>query len=110
MRTIRLTVIAGAASLAAGSLLLLTGTVVSRSGDGAPQREAWKANYTRPAEIPFPASDPYSEAKSRLGRMLFFDPVLSGSGSQSCASCHNPALSWQDNLPRGLGENHEPMS
>ena len=54
-------------------------------------------------------SNPYSEAKSRLGRMLFFDPVMSGSGARACAACHNPALSWQDNLPRGIGENQEPM-
>src|SRR3954469_21396469 len=26
-----------------------------------------------------------------LGRYLFFDPVLSGDGTLSCASCHNPA-------------------
>jgi cytochrome c peroxidase len=109
MGTNRLTAIAGAASLVAGCMLLLVGTVASRSGEGVPERDHWKADYQRPVAIPFPASNPYSEAKSRLGRMLFFDPVLSGSGSRSCASCHNPALSWQDNLPRGIGENQEAM-
>jgi cytochrome c peroxidase len=105
----RLTAIAAAASLAAGCLLLLVGTVASRSDDGARQRDKWKADYRRPDAIPFPASDPYSEAKSQLGRLLFFDPVMSGSGTRACAACHNPALSWQDNLPRGIGENQEPM-
>jgi cytochrome c peroxidase len=105
----RLMAMAGAAGLAASCLLLLAGTVASQSTDTTAQREKWKADYRRPAAIPFPDDDPYTEAKSRLGRMLFFDPVLSGSGSKSCASCHNPALSWQDNLPRGLGENQEPM-
>src|SRR5690242_21354468 len=104
MRTMRLTAIAGVASVAAGCLVLIAGTVASRSGEGAPEREKWKADYHRPSAIPFPAADAYSEAKSRLGRMLFFDPVLSGSGTRSCASCHNPALSWQDNLPRGIGD------
>jgi cytochrome c peroxidase len=41
--------------------------------------------------------------KIALGQKLFFDPRLSGSGVISCASCHNPALSWGDGLPKGLG-------
>jgi cytochrome c peroxidase len=36
--------------------------------------------------------------------------LLSGSASRACSSCHNPALSWQDNLPRGIGENQEAMA
>jgi len=35
--------------------------------------------------------------------MLFFDPRLSGANYISCASCHNPGLSWGDGLPRGIG-------
>jgi cytochrome c peroxidase len=38
--------------------------------------------------------------------MLFFDPLLSGSRSRSCASCHDPSLSWADGLPRAVGEKH----
>jgi cytochrome c peroxidase len=109
MRPNRLTAIAGAASLAAGCVLLLAGTVVSHSNDGTAQRERWKAEYRRPGTIPFPDDNPYTESKARLGRMLFFDPIVSGSGTRSCATCHNPSLSWQDNLPRGIGENQEPM-
>lgn len=30
------------------------------------------------------------EALTQLGRVLFFDPSLSASGKQSCASCHSP--------------------
>src|ERR1700692_1284831 len=30
------------------------------------------------------------EALTQLGRALFFDPSLSASGKQSCASCHSP--------------------
>lgn len=29
-----------------------------------------------------------------LGRKMFFDPMLSGSGKLSCASCHDPALAY----------------
>ena len=60
--------------------------------------------FARPAAIPFPAGNPYSAPKARLGQMLFFDPRLSGSKWISCASCHNPALSWGDALPRAIGQ------
>ena len=69
-----------------------------------PQRAEWKKDYARSAEIPYPAEDPYSEAKAKLGKMLFFDPILSGSGQIACASCHNPGLSFTDGLRHGIGE------
>src|SRR5262249_58198836 len=61
-------------------------------------------SYRRPPAIPYPSNNPNSEAKLKLGRMLFFDPLLSGSRMRSCASCHNPALSWGDGRARALGE------
>jgi cytochrome c peroxidase len=60
--------------------------------------------YLRPAAIPYPDDDPYSPAKAKLGRMLFFDPILSESRTHACASCHNPSLSWQDGLPLAVGD------
>jgi cytochrome c peroxidase len=65
--------------------------------------------YRRPSEIPFPASNPYSDAKFRLGRTLFFDPILSGSEVRSCGTCHNPGLSWADGQPRAIGEKQQPL-
>jgi len=35
-----------------------------------------------------------------LGRDLFFDPLLSGSGTQSCATCHHPDKAFSDGLPK----------
>jgi cytochrome c peroxidase len=66
---------------------------------------ALKRQYWRPAAIPYPKEDPYSRAKEELGRVLFFDPVLSGAHVRSCATCHNPGLSWGDGEPRAIGEN-----
>jgi cytochrome c peroxidase len=63
-----------------------------------------KGAFRRPTEIPFPPQDPYSVEKATLGKLLFFDPILSGSGTISCATCHNPGLSWGDGLPRAVGE------
>ena len=65
---------------------------------------ALRARYSRPDAIPFPRDNPYTDAKYRLGHALFFDPRLSGFDSMSCASCHNPALGWEDGLKTGRGE------
>ena len=47
-------------------------------------------------EVPFPARNPFSKKKIELGRMLFYDPILSGSNRISCASCHVQQLAFSD--------------
>jgi cytochrome c peroxidase len=75
-----------------------------------PDRAASRDDYVRPTAIPFPDENSYSETKAGLGRMLFFDPILSGSRSRSCATCHNPSLSWGDGLARAIGEGQAAMA
>lgn len=41
-----------------------------------------------------------------LGRLLFFDPLLSGSNQISCSSCHNPQTSWADKSAVPVGNDH----
>jgi cytochrome c peroxidase len=41
--------------------------------------------------------------QAQLGKLLFFDPVLSGNNKRSCASCHNPARGFTDGLPKNKG-------
>jgi cytochrome c peroxidase len=62
------------------------------------------AGYARPSDIPSPEHNPTTAEKVKLGKMLFFDPRLSGSGAISCATCHNPSLGWQDGLPTAVGD------
>ena len=47
--------------------------------------------------------DGFSPEAIDLGRYLFFDPILSGDGRQSCASCHDPKLGFSDGRARSLG-------
>ena len=54
-------------------------------------------------EIPIPQDNPMTPAKIELGKMLFFDPRLSGNNHWACATCHNPALAFGDGLPVSLG-------
>jgi cytochrome c peroxidase len=50
-----------------------------------------------------PADNPMSEEKMALGRRLFFEPRLSITARESCASCHNPILSFTDGKPVAIG-------
>lgn len=38
-----------------------------------------------------------------LGKILFFDPRLSGSNKISCSTCHSPNLNWTDGLKVSVG-------
>lgn len=53
--------------------------------------------------VPVPLDDPLTPSKVELGKLLYFDPRLSGDGTTSCASCHEPKLGWGDgaDLSRG---------
>jgi cytochrome c peroxidase len=52
---------------------------------------------------PVPADNPLSEAKVRLGRKLFFDPILSADGRIACASCHQPSHGFAGSTPVAVG-------
>ena len=44
----------------------------------------------------------YTKEKKALGILLFFDPVLSGNGNRSCASCHQPDKAFTDGLIKNM--------
>jgi cytochrome c peroxidase len=62
-----------------------------------------KRQYLRPPLIPFPKENPYTPEKASLGKKLYFDPRISVTSSQSCASCHSPGFGWGDGLAVGIG-------
>jgi|KBSSwiStaDraftv2_1062776.scaffolds.fasta_scaffold120248_2 cytochrome c peroxidase len=41
-------------------------------------------------------ADPVAAARQELGKMLFFDPRLSGTGKTSCSTCHHADKAWTD--------------
>jgi len=59
--------------------------------------------------LPMEAEDPNGGRMSRdreeLGRLLFYDPILSGENDVSCATCHHPDFGYSDgrDLPSGSG-------
>lgn len=74
-----------------GVAALLAGSLSAPADEISDLKQA----YRRPAEIPFPESNPYSLEKAALGKALFFDPRLSGVENMNCASCHNPSFGWE---------------
>ena len=51
------------------------------------------------------ANNPGTPEKVELGRLLYFDPVLSGDNTQSCATCHHPDLGFSDGRITSMGVN-----
>ncbi len=45
----------------------------------------------------------YTFEVAELGRILFFDPVLSSNNKRACASCHRPELAFTDHLQTSVG-------
>jgi cytochrome c peroxidase len=56
--------------------------------------EALPRSAARPTDTP---------AKVELGRLLFFDPILSATRDVACATCHHPKFGWADARPTPLG-------
>lgn len=50
-----------------------------------------------------PVRDGFTPQQIDLGRLLFFDPVLSKDGSISCATCHRPDKGFSDGRDRSIG-------
>ena len=72
---------------------------------------AWteESFYQPVPEMKHPADNKWSKEKEDLGKMLYFDPRLSGSNWISCATCHNPGLGWGDSLPRTIGDGQKEL-
>jgi cytochrome c peroxidase len=46
----------------------------------------------------------FDPAKAKIGRLLFYDKVLSGNQNISCGTCHHHELGGADGLSLGVGE------
>ncbi|GAB4388682.1 MAG: cytochrome c peroxidase [Thermodesulfovibrionales bacterium] len=73
------------------SLILLLAPALAGAGHLEPFRE-----------VPVPESNPQTPAKVELGKKLFFDRRLSGDGTMSCATCHDPEKAFTDGLDISL--------
>ncbi len=53
--------------------------------------------------VPVPEDNPMTAAKVELGKMLYFDKRLSGDGTVSCATCHEPKTGWTERRATSKG-------
>jgi cytochrome c peroxidase len=58
-----------------------------------------------PVEMPVPPGNPGTAERVALGRLLFWDPILSGNKDVACATCHHPAFGYSDALDLSIGTN-----
>ena len=58
--------------------------------------------------LPDPVTDadylPVRIDEARLGRDLFYDPILSGNRNVACATCHHPKFGTSDGVSLSFGD------
>lgn len=93
-------------------LLLLTVGVWVGCADSAPKAkkiEKVKTVSTAISALPktvlSPENNRLTKEKVELGRLLFFDPILSGDKDVACASCHHPNTGYAEFLDLSMGVN-----
>ncbi|MCB0689319.1 MAG: hypothetical protein KDC53_22430, partial [Saprospiraceae bacterium] len=58
-----------------------------------------------PEHVTSPAENLSSQDKIELGRLLFFDPILSGDKDVACATCHHLSSGYAEILEISIGVN-----
>lgn len=56
-------------------------------------------------KVKHPINNPSSLQKIELGKLLFYDPILSGNKEVACASCHHPKFGYAENIDLSIGVN-----
>lgn len=80
--------------------LLVLGILLSVFGSNTVSAYEWQA---LPDKAPEPDGNPTTAEKVELGRLLYFDPRFSSTGTVSCNSCHNLMLGGEDNRAVSMG-------
>ncbi len=94
-------------SIAAAVMFLVAGCGYGHHPDTAASSELQGVHrWQVPQGFPIPAvpaDNPMTREKIELGRRLFHEPRLSGDGSVSCATCHQPDRAYTDGRARARG-------
>jgi len=70
--------------------------LVFKAGD--PSLQDWLL----PDIAPSPADNKLTPERAALGKQLFFDARLSGTGQSTCTWCHTPERGWSDGIPTSI--------
>ena len=58
-----------------------------------------------PERVDAPPDNPLTADKVALGKLLFWDPILSGHRDVACASCHHPRAGYAEDRDISIGVN-----
>ena len=58
-----------------------------------------------PESVEEPIDNISNPDKVNLGKLLFYDPILSGNKDVSCATCHHPNFGYAEPLDVSIGVN-----
>ena len=81
-------------------IAVLVASLLASVAVGAQSANQWQSLPTAAVD---PPDNPTTPAKIELGKMLFFDPRLSSTGTVSCFSCHNIMEGGDDHRPVSIG-------
>lgn len=82
-------------------LLVFAAAVLAAAAIGSSRPSA----QARLAALPLDALPAADAPRVALGRLLFWDPILSGNKDVACATCHHPAFGYADGLDLSIGVN-----
>lgn len=75
-------------------------TACDKPASEAPAPQARRFSPAVPANlanaVPYPERNPFTVEGVELGRMLFYDPIVSANNQVSCASCHQQDKAFSD--------------
>src|SRR5689334_16983028 len=72
---------------------------LDQQGGGARQNE----NSVTGLQAAYPEIPAVDAEQAALGRLLFYDPVLSADDTIACATCHHPDMGFSDGQVTALG-------
>lgn len=72
-----------------------------------PSKNLFAEDFLNPAYFASADAGIPNPAREYLGKMLFFDPVLSKNNERACASCHMPDKAFSDGRAKSLALNFE---
>jgi cytochrome c peroxidase len=88
------------------ALLGLVGCLTTILASAAAPKAAAQARLAAlPRAAASPADNPSTPERIALGRLLFWDPILSGQKDVACATCHHPAFGYSDGIDLSIGAN-----
>jgi len=87
----------------ASGIVLAACVVLAAENSAAPNVPPEMKLEALPSRASAPQDNPATPAKISLGRLLFFDPILSATKDVACATCHHPRFGWGDGRATPIG-------